>query len=117
MRKILIAIAALLALSVNPAFAAKQFAAYDKAKLETLIKSGATVVVHVHAEWCPVCRRQMSLLDELLVQPKFEKFQAVRVNYDVDRDFLAAHKVKRQANILVFKGGKDTRRFHDSSGS
>jgi hypothetical protein len=52
----------------------------------------------------------MSLLDELLVVPKFEKFQAVRVNYDVDRDFLSAHKVKRQANILVFKGGKEISR-------
>lgn len=109
MRKSLLAIAAAIAFAVSPA-AAKDFPAYDRAKLETAIKSGAPVVVHVHAEWCPICRRQIVVLDELFKSPALAKVQTVRVNYDKDRDFISAFKVKRQANILVFKDGREVAR-------
>jgi thioredoxin 1 len=110
MRKILLTLAALLTIAASPASAGKEFTAYDKAKLEALIKSGAPVVVHVHAEWCPVCRRQVMVLDELFGDPQFAKLQGIRVNYDKDRDFISAYKVKRQANILTFKDGKEISR-------
>ena len=110
MHKFVLALTALFILTATPALAGKEFAPYDKAKLEAAIKSGAPVVVHVHAEWCPICRRQVMVLDELFSDPKFAAFQGIRVNYDKDRDFISAYKVKRQANILVFKGGKEIAR-------
>lgn len=109
MHKLLLTIAAILAFAATPA-AAKDFSAYDKAKLEAAIQSGGPVVVHVHAEWCPICRRQVTVLDGIFKDPALAKFQTVRVNYDRDREFVTAFKVKRQANILVFKGGKEAAR-------
>ena len=67
-------------------------------------------MVHVHAEWCPICRRQVMVLNELFNDPAIAKIEGVRVNYDTDRDFVSGYKVKRQANILVFKGGKEVAR-------
>lgn len=110
MRKIFLALTALFVLTASPAIAGKEFAPYDKAKLEAAIKSGAPVVVHVHAEWCPICRRQVMVLNELFNDPAIAKIEGVRVNYDKDRDFVSGYKVKRQANILVFKGGKEVAR-------
>jgi thioredoxin 1 len=109
MRRFLIVVATLLAFS-SPALAGKAFAPYNKANLEALIKSGAPVVVHVHADWCPTCRRQMSIFDELFADPAFARVETVRVNYDRDRDFLAANKVTRQATVIAFKGGKEVAR-------
>jgi thiol-disulfide isomerase/thioredoxin len=109
MRQFFLALAAILAISVAPA-AAAEFAPYEKAKLEAIIKSGAPVVVHVHAEWCPICRRQIVVLDEIFKSSALAKVQKIRVNYDKDRDFISAFKVKRQANILVFKDGKEVAR-------
>jgi thioredoxin 1 len=109
MRRFLIALAVVLTFA-TPA-AAKDFSAYDRAKLDAAIKSGAPVVVHVHAEWCTVCRKQITVLDELFKDPALAKIASIRVNYDVDRDFVAAFKVKRQANIIVFKGGKEVARL------
>jgi thioredoxin 1 len=109
MQRFMLILAAVLLLAV-PA-AAKDFSAYDRAKLDAAIKSGAPVVVHVHAEWCTVCRRQIQVLDELFKDPALAKIASIRVNYDVDRDFVTAFKVKRQANILVFKGGKEVARL------
>lgn len=109
MQRILLAFAAFLLLAA-PA-AAKDFSSYDKVKLDAAIKSGVPVVVHVHAEWCTVCRKQIDVLNEIFKDPAIAKITAVRVNYDVDRDFVSAFKVKRQANILVFKGGKEVARI------
>jgi thioredoxin 1 len=109
MRRILLALFAFIAIAAGPAFA-KDFTPYDKAKLEAAIQSGASVVVHVHAEWCPICRRQVTVLDGIFKDPALSKLQTVRVSYDKDRDFISAFKVKRQANILVFKGGKEVAR-------
>jgi thioredoxin 1 len=108
MRRILIAFAAL-AFIAAPALA-KTFTPYDKAKLEAAIKSGAPVVVHVHADWCPTCRSQMSTMDKLFADPALAKIQTIRVNYDRDRDFLSAYKVTKQATIIAFKGGKEVAR-------
>jgi thioredoxin 1 len=108
MQRFLLVLAAVLLLAV-PA-AANDFSAYDKAKLDAAIKSGAPVVVHVHAEWCPICRKQIMVLDEIFKDPTLARIVTVRVNYDVDRDFVSAFKVRRQANVLVFKGGKEIAR-------
>ncbi len=108
MRKLFLTFAAL-ALLAAPALA-KSFASYDKAKLDAAIKSGSPVVVHVHADWCPSCRKQMSTMDELFKDPALAKVQTIRVNYDRDRDFLSAYKVTRQATVIAFKGGKEVSR-------
>jgi hypothetical protein len=50
------------------------------------------------------------VLDEIFKSPTLAKVQTIRVNYDKDRDFISAFKVKRQANILVFKDGKEVAR-------
>lgn len=109
MRKFLMLAAAFLLLAATPAFA-KSFAAYDKAKLEAAINSGASIVVHVHADWCPSCRKQMSTMDELFKDPALAKIQTIRVNYDRERDFLSAYKVTKQATVIAFKGGKEVSR-------
>jgi thiol-disulfide isomerase/thioredoxin len=111
MRKFLLALAVFATLTAAPALAGKEFASYDKAKLDALIKSGAPVVVHVHADWCPTCRRQITVFDKLFDEPRFAKIATVRVNYDKDRGFLAAYKVTKQATILAFKGGKEVARL------
>lgn len=110
MRKFLLTILAFVTFAAAPTLA-KDFTAYDKAQLETAIQSGAPVVVHVHADWCSVCRRQIVVLDGIFKDPALAKFQTIRVNYDRDRDFVSAFKVKRQANILVFKSGRETGRI------
>src|SRR5690606_13319197 len=110
MRRFFSALAIFLAFATSPAFAGKEVFAYEKVKLDALIQSGAGVVVHVHAEWCPICRRQVTVLDELFKDPALGKIETVRVNYDRDRTFISEYKVKRQANILVFKGGKEVSR-------
>lgn len=109
MRRFILAAFASLAL-IGSAFAFAGFAPYEKAKFDSLVQSGAPVIAHVHATWCSTCRRQETLLNEMLKDPRYAKIQAVRVDYDKDTDFQKANKVNSRATILVFKGGKEVSR-------
>lgn len=110
MRRLLLALFASLAL-IGSAFSFSGFAPYEKGKFDALMQSGAPVIAHVHATWCGTCRRQETLLNDMLKDPRFAKVQAVRVDYDKDKDFEKAHNVNSRATILVFKGGKEVSRL------
>ena len=85
---------------------------YDAASFSKAVASGAPVVVHVHAGWCPTCKKQEPTLQSLSEDAAMSKAKFVRVDFDKDQDFLKAHKVSQQATILVFKNGKEVERLN-----
>jgi thiol-disulfide isomerase/thioredoxin len=106
-RRVALALAASLVL-LGPAAAID---AYDKAKFDEALKSGAPLVVHVHADWCPVCRRQEPILKSLSTDSATSGARQFVVNFDKEKAFLTANNVPSQSVILVFKGGKETARL------
>ena len=103
--------AAAFAATVASAAPAAEFTAYSAAGFDAAVKSGAPVIVHVHADWCPTCRAQAPTLQTMSGEPGYAKARFIRVNFDKDKDFLTGHKVSQQSTILVFKGGKEAARF------
>lgn len=94
-----------------PSFAlAPGFTAYSKGAFDTALKGSKPVLVHVHAEWCPVCKKQEVVFNELSKTPAFGKLAAFTVDFDKDAEFKKAHNVANQSVILVFKGGKEVAR-------
>lgn len=87
------------------------FGDYTKDKFETALKGSKPVLVHVHADWCPVCVRQERAFKELSESADFKKFTAIQVNFDMDTDFRKTHNVNNQSMILVFRGGKEAGRI------
>lgn len=90
-----------------PAYAA-DWAPYQKASFDALLAQGKPVVVHVHADWCPTCRKQLSVFPSVLSEAKGAA--TVRVNFDTDAGFKSEYKVTGQSTIIVFKGGKEVGR-------
>lgn len=97
-------------LSLSKAFA-KEFAAYQPSNFVKLLGSGGPLVVHVHADWCAVCKAQLPVMTSVLSGSKYRNVRAIRVNFDRDKQFLADYKVIRQSTILVFRGGKEISRL------
>lgn len=85
---------------------AASFTKYDAAAFNKSLASGQAAIVHVHAEWCITCKRQMKPLGAELSKPAFNKVAAYRVDFDNDRDFLRKYRISSQSTILVFKNGK-----------
>lgn len=104
-----------IALLASPAFAlganAKSFAQYQPEQFVKLLASGEPVIVHVHADWCSVCRAQIGVMDKVLANAAYKGIRSVRVNFESDKRFLTDHKVVLQSTIIVFKGGKEIARL------
>lgn len=89
---------------------ASGFSAYTKPAFDAALKGAKPVLVHVHAEWCPVCKKQEAVFNELSGSADFKKLSAFVVDFDKEAEFKKAHGVNNQSVILVFKGGEEVAR-------
>jgi thioredoxin 1 len=90
---------------------AKTFRTYRPEEFKKLLASGKPTIVHIHADWCPVCRRQITIMNEAFKDPKYANVNLVRVNYDKDKQFLSDYKAPRHATIIVYRSGKEVKRI------
>ena len=109
-RRLLLAAAALAALAAPAIALVAGFEQYEKSAFEAALKGDKPVLVHVHADWCPVCKRQEAVFNDLVKTPAFAKLRAFSVEFDMDHDFKKTYRVDKQSVILVFKGGKEVAR-------
>jgi thioredoxin 1 len=109
MRRIIFAAMALVALTTA---SLADFATFDKAKFDALVKSNATVVVHTHEWWCPTCRTQSNVLEGLQKDSKFSKVTMLRASPGTHRDALEPMKAATRSIIIVFAGGKEIGRLN-----
>ena len=83
---------------------------YNEAEFIMAQGKGKTIVVDVYADWCPTCRAQAPILDELREERQNGNTLFVKVNFDDEKAFLRRHRVPRQSTVLVFKGKKEVAR-------
>jgi thiol-disulfide isomerase/thioredoxin len=101
------AVSAAAGLAIPTAALASTFTPYSKAAFEAALKGSKPVIVHVHASWCPTCKKQESVFNELSDTADFKKLAAFVVDFDAETEFKKAHNVTVQSVILVFKNGKE----------
>ncbi len=94
---------------IAPTFA-QDFKAYNKADFDKLVATGQPVLVHVHADWCPTCKRQLNVLGPMLKDPANAKLAAITVDFDKETAFKQANKVGGQSTLIVYKGGREVNR-------
>ena len=83
---------------------ASNWITYDEAEFMMAQKKGKTIVVDVYADWCPTCRAQAPILEELRNEKQTPDVLFVKVNFDDENDFLRDNRIARQSTVLVFKG-------------
>lgn len=95
--------------TIAPA-AAFEIHPYDKAVVDKLIASGKPVVLHVYASWCLQCHMQKAILENLETDKQYDKIAFFRVDYDGQKDTVAALNCPR-STVIAYKGGKETARM------
>ena len=98
----------LFSLVIGSAFAANM--PFEQAKFDQLLKDGKPVVLHIHADWCPVCRAQDAVLEDLLPLDEFKNLTVMRADFDTEKTLLRKYKVRNQSTFIVFKNGKEVTR-------
>lgn len=102
-----LALAAPLAAAL-PAIAASK---YSPAVLAEAQKSGKPILVEVTAPWCPTCKAQKAVLNELDKQERFKDFVKIEVDFDTQKDALKSLKATMQSTLIVYKGDKEMGRL------
>jgi thiol:disulfide interchange protein len=97
---------AMILLGTSRADANERYETYTSERLAALQAEGKTVLVNVHADWCPTCRQQSAVLDVALLEPRYAALPALKLDWDDQRDAGRALGAPRQSTFLVFRGGK-----------
>lgn len=92
------------AMQLSAAADTRGWTTYDAGDFMMAQKKGKTIVVDVYADWCPTCRAQAPILEELRVERQSSDVLFVKVDFDREKAFLRAHRIPRQSTVLVFQG-------------
>ncbi len=94
-------------LGLSPALAATGWIDYSPEQFADAQAAGKTILVDVYADWCPTCKKQHPILEELKSDERMQDTLFVRVDFDVHKEFLKNHRIPRQSTILIFEGQKE----------
>lgn len=96
--------------ALSPARAAMGWIDYSPERFADAQAAGKTILVDVTADWCPTCKAQQPILDELSTDERLQEVLFIRLDFDVHKDFLQEHRIPRQSTIVIFEGGTEVDR-------
>lgn len=109
----LAAVASLMTLSTWAA--ALELKPFSASELTTLQQQGKPVVVHFHANWCPVCVGQLRSLESLKTDAELKDMTVLVADYDNEKALRKSLKVRSQSIMVAFKGDKEVARVNGQS--
>lgn len=101
-------VSSLMAVSVSAALAGEL--PFDQKKFDTAVAAGESVVVDFYAPWCPTCKAQKPIVNNLMSQPKYKAVTLFVADYDKEVALKKQLRVTQQSTFVVFKGGKEVTR-------
>jgi len=101
-----------MAFAATPTAATTDWQPFDQKAFDMAVASGKGVVLHYHADWCPICKAQVGLLADVIKGDMAMKKNvfAYRANFDTETMLKKKHGVEKQSTIIVFKAGKEVAR-------
>jgi len=96
------------ALFALPARAAEEIA-YAPGAFDAARDAGKSIVVVVHASWCPTCKAQKPILAKLEADEMFKNVVVFHVDFDAQKDALKRFGVRMQSTLVAFKGAAEKR--------
>jgi thiol-disulfide isomerase/thioredoxin len=91
--------------------------AYDADGFKAAQAAGKPVVIHVTAPWCPTCKAQHQVLDDLAKKPEYASITLYQVDFDSQKDVLKAFKATSQSTLIAFNGATETARVVGQTGA
>jgi len=92
-----------------PAIAA-DWKPFTQAEFSAAQKDGKPILVDIFAPWCPTCRAQKPILEELTAKPEFKDLVVLVVDFDHQTDDVRALKAQQQSTLIVYKGAEEIAR-------
>lgn len=68
------------------------------------VVQGRSIIIHVHAAWCPVCAKQNPIVESLMKEPEFKDFIVFKMDFDAQKKGVEHLGVKTQSTFIANKG-------------
>jgi thioredoxin 1 len=96
-------------LASTTAFAAEE-QPFTRQAFAAAQSKGQSILVEIHASWCPTCQAQKPILGKLFADPKFKNLAVFRVDFDGQKDEVRNFKARIQSTLITFKGKEEVAR-------
>lgn len=110
LRLILLSIAMSLTLLGALPAAAAEWEPFDDAAFAQAQKDGKPILIDIFAAWCPTCRAQKPILEQLTAKPEFKDLLVLVVDFDTQKDAVRAFKATSQSTLIAYDGESETGR-------
>jgi thiol-disulfide isomerase/thioredoxin len=101
---------AILSLFLAPFANAASPVPYDDAAFKAAQGAGKSILVQIHADWCPQCAAQRPIIANLIKTDKFKDLVIFNVDFDTQKDLVRKFNAQRQSTLIVFKGANEVDR-------
>ena len=108
-RRFFLTAAAATAFASPTAFAAEE-QPFTRQAFQAAQNDGKSILVEIHASWCPTCQAQKPILGKLFADPKFKNLAVFRVDFDSQKDEVRNFKARVQSTLITFKGSAEIAR-------
>jgi len=86
------------------ALAMAQREAFSEARFQALQAEGALVLVDVHADWCPTCAMQQTVIAAYAAARPQVRLHHLIVDFDADKRWVTHFRAPRQSTLILFRG-------------
>lgn len=76
---------------------------------EEVINSDKTTIVDFYADWCGPCKMMSPVIDS--IAEEVSSIKVGKLNVDEAQDVAASYNVMSIPTIIIFKNGKESKRF------
>ena len=83
---------------------------YDQNAFAAAQAAGKSILVQVHADWCPQCAAQRPIITNLMKDAKFKDMVIFNIDWDTQKDLVKKFNAMRQSTLIVFKGANEVDR-------
>lgn len=77
---------------------------FSEARFTELQAQDALILVDVHADWCPTCKRQTVALDAYEAAHPDVALNRLVVDFDKQKEWVKHFKAPRQSTLLIYRG-------------
>jgi len=100
----------LAAVAVAQPAQAAEVRAFSTAAFQAAQRAGKPILIHVHAGWCPVCRRQQPIVQQIAGDPAHRDLVIFTLDYDGQKTEQRPLRVQKQSTLIAFRGHRETGR-------
>lgn len=85
-------------------------AAFTSEAFQGAQQAGKAILVDVTAPWCPTCKAQAPIIDELTAREAYKDVVVFHVDFDNQKDVVRSFNARSQSTLITFRGQEEVAR-------